>query len=212
MILSRHRGALSGIRWCRTDQIMSQSYRYIVANSIIHADTHCEMALEDDLLAPLYRYFVLETPSGDLSDQSVSFADRGWEKGLSGALKNAMNNVLDIDDPNDFLFTTSGESLKTEFRNYKLETPPLNDLARERGVIGVTPSEKTNYGKLFRHIRNCLAHGNFKLIRVDDCSPVFVFEDRERRGESGGSPNVTARFLLKSTTLQGWIDVLRQPQ
>ena len=125
---------------------------------------------------------------------------------MRSGLKSRLANILDLDDSFRFFFST-GQSIKREAQHYHLGGGMLSDIGEERGIFCETVGESC-YHKLFYHLRNCFAHGCFKLVSNNE-DPVFIFEDRDR---NKNSPNITARFVLKKSTLIAWASVILEPE
>ena len=59
-------------------------------------------------------------------------------------------------------------------------------------------SEFRRLDALLRHLRNAFAHGQFRRVKQEDGAFVWALQDSNSRGR------VTARFLLKESTLDSW--------
>ena len=77
----------------------------------------------------------------------------------------------------------------------------LEDLTCEKACIYA--DHESQYLSVLHHIRNCFAHGRFRIIRQGRGRDVYyAFEDMST------NENVTARMLIKQTTLKEWIKII----
>ena len=61
---------------------------------------------------------------------------------------------------------------------------------------------------MFYHIRNALAHGRMNMVDVDgEC--IFIFEDVKKEKNKC---KVSARMILKKSSLLQWIDIIESGQ
>ena len=75
------------------------------------------------------------------------------------------------------------------------------DLSCEKACIYAGKEDK--YLSVLHHIRNCFAHGRFRIFRRGKGYDVYyAFEDMTTTG------HVSARMLIKQTTLKKWIDII----
>ena len=182
--------------------------RYTKKASIIAGDNRQELELSDDEVVALYRFYVIESPVEEVTLKSRSFNSRGWD-GRMPLLNKMLTSVLDISTSDfvikDLLDDSKADSLiKGYLASTGLGDGPCADLSCERAVlIGTRGNSKRE--KLLRHVRNCLCHGNFKLLNCEELGePVFVMEDRT----IGKGSNVTARMVLKKSTLLEWARIV----
>lgn len=66
--------------------------------------------------------------------------------------------------------------------------------------------KKNQFISVFYHLRNAFAHGRLNMIDIglkDDY--VFIFEDIQKKKEMC---KVTARMILRKSTLLKWIDII----
>jgi hypothetical protein len=184
-----------------------QKYKYIKANSIINTTKFSlECDLNDDELARIYRFYVIQPLAGE-SWRLRTLDSYGWigkfdtdldgKKG-SGGLRAILSTYFDLTDK-VFVYTEQND-IAQHFIDLELEDGfPLN-LSFQRAVIGKISSEQTQFLGLLRHIRNCFSHGKFILVD-NGTEQVFVFQDDDKN-------NVTARIILFKTTLLKWIEVI----
>jgi len=70
--------------------------------------------------------------------------------------------------------------LEILFRKANLSDGPLKDTTTERAVTK-SGNESNSWLRLFRHIRNCLAHGTFAILPRNEQGKVpVVMEDKDR--------------------------------
>ena len=78
-----------------------------------------------------------------------------------------------------------------------LQFPPLSFEEKVCSYCG----KDSQYLSVLAHIRNCLAHGRFRIYRQGRGYDVFwIFEDKTTSG------NVSARMVIKQRTLLKWIE------
>lgn len=185
-----------------------ETYRYTKEESIVTMDHRREERLTDNELGFLYRFYILEPLSSQQSLKAVAANKRGWRGAYSDSgLKNYLVDILNLFSA-DFVFTETLEvyDLQVLFDSLDLSSGPLSDFCRERCVLTKTPGSNPYY-KVFYRVRNCLAHGNFRLLKDDavENGAFFVMEDRTR---GSGSQNVTARMVFAKSTLFGWANAV----
>ena len=79
----------------------------------------------------------------------------------------------------------------------------LTDTSMMRAATAGT-TDSNSYLRLFRHIRNCLAHGRF--IAIDDAQSHktnLIMEDKDNL-------NYTARMVLSLDTVIKWTSIVTQ--
>lgn len=182
------------------------SYSKTLHASILngYSDT---LRLDDDAYGQLASFYVLRTPCEGLTNQSVSFSDYGW---IGDIRRNGLGELLDemkiTHDGTYFLPSRAPDGIPASsserylgqlFCRANLGDGPLNDWLTERAVARATSGANT-WLRLFRHVRNCLAHGRFVCLSAgDSLGPVLVMEDEDRS-------SYTARIVLRLETLLAW--------
>ena len=182
------------------------SYSKNLHDSILtgYSDT---VKLDDCVYGELASFYVLKSPCEGLSLQSVRFSDYGW---IGDIRRNGLGKLLDslkVTQGGKYLLPSrapdgmpasySGRYLGQLFRYADLGDGPLSDWLVERAVVRATP-EANGWLRLFRHVRNCLAHGGFVCLPVEDgLGPVLVMEDADKT-------SYTARIVLRLETLLAW--------
>jgi hypothetical protein len=184
--------------------MVKQTYKYIAHNTVV-GKSNVELSNED--IFTLYKFFVLYSPCDGCSKQSKNFSIYGWTIGVnqhydapSLMLKQRLNEVFNVDDHSSFTLTHDND-LADAFKKMDLVDGFPEDLTWERAVIGKTEGSNVYY-KLFRRIRNSLAHGNFSLHDVGGVT-FFVMQDNTNH-------NVTARMIFRKSTLLRWIEIIEE--
>lgn len=184
------------------------TYSTIKHASILVGD-YSEVALPDDLLGELLRFYVLHTPCERSSAHARSFCYYGWtndvrRNGLGAALDGARTVP-----GGEFLFPKSqpvsengeGADLGYFYNRVSLGDGRVSDLTLERGAACNT-YESNVWLRIFRHVRNCLAHGGFVAVGLDDGKgDVLVMEDHDNH-------NYTARMVIRVQTLVAWKEII----
>ena len=180
----------------------NQSYRYIASNSILYNQTD-DYVLSAEEYYKLYNFFVTYSCCGKQSMKQRNFATYGWSNfartignttpDTNIYLKDALTQIVDLDDQSHFLFTFSGDDVAKCFANVGLSDGNLNDLDTERCVC-TRNNESNRFLNLFYRIRDGLAHGKFLLkYGTNNCKMVAIQDD--------DGHSVTARIVIKLDTL-----------
>ena len=179
----------------------TQHYRFCKASSIL-GTLPDEYSLTMNEYHSIYSFYVTYSMCKTLSAKKRDFRDYGWatnsttDQVISAVLK----GVLKLQKNPEFVFTEK-DDLAEQFKDRALTDGPVADLAKERAVIGITP-EDNNYYKLFHRIRNGLAHGKFRLCYSPTNEKMIIIQDNDHY-------NVTARIVLRLSTVIGFIAVLQ---
>ena len=159
---------------------------------------------EWSMLSPLFEFYVLHSPARGQSALGIKIEERGWSSDAwRDDLRGRLDSVLPFEDGRTlFLPTTNSKSgLARLFDDCNLEDGPLADLHIERAAARPS-SDAYRCLRLFRHVRNCLAHGSFVVVGDEGVlGPVMVMEDKDRY-------NITARMVLRVKTLYKWRDII----
>lgn len=157
---------------------------------------------EDKQFLRIITFFVFHSPVDNLSARQISLSEYGWKIPwrkpwyLNKQLKQATSNY-------ELLFSSASfkkmdEALtKADSRN----SFPSN-IAKER--ICIYDCQKNQFMSVFYHIRNAFAHGRFDL-KLFNNEEYYILEDvqKDKRGLK-----VSARIILKKSTLLNWIDII----
>lgn len=177
--------------------------------SILNGEYH-QSVLSNDTMGDILRFYVLNTPCQGLSYQTRPFSSYGWEGDVRyNGLGKALDDALDAKH-GQFLFPkypNRGYKVSTNdtvcanldylFRITSLTDGIVQDPLIERGASCAT-NESNTWLRVFRHIRNCLAHGRFKAVTSGNSTePILIMEDRDKS-------NITARIVIKAKTLVAW--------
>lgn len=149
-------------------------------------------------------FFVFHSPCSELSAMSKSLGEYGWDapwrkpQYLQRKLKATSTN-------GDLLF--SAQTIN-DMRQALEKADLLEDIMTNPGVerIAVYNNKKNQFMSVFYHLRNAFAHGRLNMVDIgleDDYA--FIFEDVTKRKESY---RVTARMILRKSTLIKWIDLI----
>ena len=115
-------------------------------------------------------------------------------------MKDALTQIIDLDDQNYFVFTNDGDDICQCFVEINLSDGRLNDFDTERCVC-TRNSERNRFLNLFYRVRDGFAHGKFLLkYGANNCKVVVIQDD--------DSHSVTARIVIKLDTLLRIVDVV----
>ena len=177
-----------------------QTYGYVKKVSIItYYGKEAKISLEEEWL--MFKFFVVHNPCGDnMTWKSISFKDYGWPDKIDkpNGLRSKLDEVLSISS-NQFVFTEK-DDLKEKFAATNLTDGFPEDIITERAVIGDTPGDNKHL-KLFRHIRNCFCHGKYVVVKNALGHEMIIMQDNYNK-------NVTARIVIRKTTLMEWIRII----
>lgn len=159
--------------------------------------------LEWTRLSPLFEFYVLHSPVVGQSDKGVSIMDCGWSvNSWKGDLGEKLDSALSDIRGNFYLPSRyRGAGLSKLFYHADLVDGVLSDVVTERAASRQA-SDPYAYLRLFRHIRNCLAHGRFIVVDSrTDSGLMIIMEDRDRY-------SITARMVLRLETLEKWREIV----
>lgn len=150
-------------------------------------------------------FYVFHSPCTGLSAMGKSLADYKWHKPwckpyyLNKQLKQASSNF-------NLLFSAkSYDKMSEALGKADLNDNFPNDLSRER--ICIYNNENNQFMSVFYHIRNAFAHGRLNIVDSNgEC--VFVLEDIVPNKKSPQCQKVSARMILRRSTLLKWIDII----
>lgn len=160
---------------------------------------------EDQDLFRIVTFYVFHSPCAGLSARGRSLEEYGWSAPwkkpyyLNKQLKQAASNY-------ELLYSADGYEKMDEALGSAnmLRDFPL-DMSVERASF--TDCKKNQFLSLFSHIRNSLAHGRLNMMDVNnEC--VFAFEDVSPKKDNEGRNKVSARMILRKSTLLRWIDII----
>lgn len=178
--------------------------------SILSECPDCKL-LDDAELWALYEFYVLHSPCEKTSCQGRPFERYGWsgsirDTGLGSELEAAFTECKgQMIVPRGPVSIPRGDKLAVDlprmFQLADFTDGPLLDVATERVAMRAT-SGSNSWLRLFRRIRNCLAHGRFEAADpADGLGPSLIMEDRDAN-------NITARIVLRLQTLLKWREIV----
>ena len=170
--------------------------------------------LQDADFVRIVNFFVFHSPCKGLSAMGVSLAEYGWSNPwkspfyLNKQLRQAATNY-------ELLFSAQNRTskknqsavenkeAKKDMMEMALEKSGLKDHfphSFEKEVICFRNNKNNQFISAFYHIRNALAHGRFCIQNVNG-EDFFAFEDV-------GKNKVSARMILRKSTLLQWIELI----
>lgn len=150
-------------------------------------------------------FYIIENPSvapnknyitAKYFDIKKSWGNNCWQKGdtlktiLINTIPNYFSNVISINSISDMK-----KSIK------KLGLEDFNNLPKETRIC-IYDSCSNIFLSIFRHIRNGLAHGRFKIFEDNGIDYLFI-EDVSRG-------NVSARMMLEVSIIIKWIHIIKK--
>ena len=197
MMVTASYGMCARKRGCMATERNPWAYSKSRHESILGDYPHA-IDLDGESLMELYRFYVLYCPCKGASYQGRTLDSYGWVGNIS---RNGLGQLLDAvpaEGRGPFYLPKKyrGAGLDKLFAQANLHDGKLSDTSTERAAIAGT-GDSSGYLRLFRHVRNCLAHGRFVAVRGSGDSIFLVMEDCNRQ-------SITARMVLRLNTLLGW--------
>ncbi len=167
-----------------TGCVKAEKPTWIKNNNIEFSDSNFQKIID---------FYLFKTPAENLSARSKSVESYGW------------NNTYNLKKK---IGLTSNQSLFTFAETLKEMEEALSDSNlkkrfwenhNERVCLYV---QKNQLNSLFYHIRNSLAHGRFDIIKRNTDN-IFVMEDVNKKC-------ISARMVIKESTLLNWIEIIEQ--
>ena len=184
------------------------SYGVQFHETILQPYDNLRMLTEEEYGA-LASFYILHSPCKGLSSQEISFEERGWTGNISTNGLGAALDKLRVTHGGKFLLPSKQPPVRIPetssymgmlFHYANLNDGYLSDLQTER-VVASCGGGSNAWLRLFRRIRNCLAHGNFRIVEIDDgLGPSIIMEDKT----TGDKRSYTARMLFRLETLMRW--------
>lgn len=149
-------------------------------------------------------FFVFHSPCSELSAMSKCLREYGWDtpwrkpQYLQRKLKTASFNE-------NLLF--SAQTID-DMRQALEKADLLEDIMANPGTerIAVYNNKKNQFMSVFYHLRDAFAHGRLNMIDIGvEGDYAFILEDVSKRKEAY---RVTARMVLRKSTLIKWIDLI----
>lgn len=176
--------------------------QYKKSSSILSCDRRRELDLKDSDLLTLFKVFVIETPTKGQSQKARDLMSYGWETEEERKLLYQKLQLLMPVDRSQFRVV--GQITRRDLEEVDLGDGHVSDIVRERAVIKKT-RQNNRYMHLMHHVRNCLCHGNYKMVADAKDEPVILLEDHE----ATGAHYITMRAVLRLETLIRWADLIR---
>lgn len=150
-------------------------------------------------------FYVFHSPCTELSAMGKSLEAYNWHTPwrkpyyLNKQLKQAASNF-------DLLFSANGyDTMSEALEKADLKDDFPSDLSRER--ICIYDNKDNQFMSVFYHIRNAFAHGRLNIVDSEgEC--VFVLEDIVKIKKRPQHPKVSARMILRRSTLLKWIEII----
>lgn len=151
----------------------------------------------------IYAFFLVRCPWGNASSMKVNIESYGWVNPWGGKKVLAKKLQSVVRNESFYSFGNSAEGLGSVLIDKGLsETFPPQDLSRE--IAYVVRYKRNIWMSIFRHIRNSLAHSRYSVSKTNK-GYVFAFEDVDMTETDA---IVTARMVIKKSTLIKWIDII----
>ena len=157
---------------------------------------------DDKELYKIVIFYVFHSPCPQISSMGRTLEEYGWSAPwrkpfyLNKHLRKSSTNfnlIYSADSYNNL-----GKALK---KANLLDNFP-SDLHTER--ICIYDKKKNQFLRVFYHLRNAFAHCRLNMVDVDgEC--VFILEDVVT---SKGKNKLSARMILRKSTLLKWIDII----
>lgn len=156
----------------------------------------------DDELFRIVTFFVFHSPCPMLSSMGKELAEYGWNTPwrkpyyLNRHLRQASTNY-------NLLFSAASyDRMSDACEKANLLDNFPSDLHTER--ISIYDIKHNQFMSVFYHLRNAFAHCRMNIVDVDgECT--FILEDVLKDKEKY---KVTARMILRKSTLLRWIDII----
>lgn len=148
----------------------------------------------------IYEFFVLLSPVPGCSARGISLKDYGWKDDQrSDQIFIELIKLSNLDKP---IFELKNKNIEQDeilikLKEHGLEPFPPTSLDKDIVFINIS---KNRLDSMLKHIRNSFAHGRFSYL-LESNKRIFIFEDI-------CGTKITARMILKQTTLNKWIDYI----
>lgn len=167
-------------------------YRLIKEKSILfNANNDYELSTEEYAL--LYMFYLTHTLVSTESDMSFSYVEYGWNSNsyVSNGAKKEMRKLFDFENEKVFMMASEANDLKSIYNKLKLNDNE-SDYSSERVALS-NQKGSNQFEKFLILVRNCLAHGAYRLKYYNDVKMVIMQDQKDR--------NVTGRAIIKLSTL-----------
>lgn len=147
----------------------------------------------------IMKFFVIRTPYSKTSLKGVPLSKYGWKGNSLKILKGELQSELC--DKDLFFIQNTADDMKIALAKANLiDNFPTNCMTE---AVCYTKKDNRVQGLCY-HIRNCFAHGRF-LLNKNGSDSFFVFEDVSNYKKQ---KRVSARMILKKSTLLKWIEII----
>jgi len=195
----------------KKDKIQSVEFNYVIAKERpcwIDDDFTLEKMRENEF-ARIRVFFHDNAPDQKASARAITLEQYGWnniEKLQEALLEN-------FEKCNRAIYTKYKGELNLKFAAVSLDKENWYETTKEK-ICLCTGGKKKIYS-LFSHLRNVFAHSRFTIRNIEgETDFIFIFEDaytRKWKNDKGIAQkefDVSARMILKKTTLLKWIEII----
>ncbi len=156
----------------------------------------------------IIRFFIFNSPCEGLSARSVSLSKYGWSAPWSKPYYLNKQLLHASSEPIVLAVADSYDEMDNALKKADLDDMEKVDLAQER--ICIFNNLRNHVLSTFYHVRNSFAHGRFNIYPLMDASEdwVFLLEDVSPKANKNGNKMVSARAVIKKSTLLHWIAII----
>lgn len=169
-----------------------EKYKLVKEKSLLF-NVHNDFELSTEEYVLIHTFYLTYTLVSSASDLSISYIGYGWKSNsyISNGAKNEICKFIDLDNESVFMVASEENNLKDIYSELKLNDNE-NDFSFER--VALCNSKGSNrFEKFLILIRNCLAHGAYRLKYYNGAKMVIMQDQKDR--------NVTGRAIIKLSTL-----------
>lgn len=164
--------------------VKAQSPNWIKNNDIDFSDRNFQRIID---------FYLLKSPAENLSARGRTLESYGWNNTYD--LKRKIGLISKL-KPSMFAFADALKEMEEALKDSNLYQRFWEN-HKERVCLYIV---KNQLNSLFYHIRNSFAHGRFDIIKTKTDN-IFVMEDVNKK-------YISARMVLKESTLLNWIDII----
>ncbi len=177
------------------------AFQYIKTDSIIYG-LQDSYKLTSSQYSKLYMFYVtnsINPQSGKLMTlKSYGWKNENSENQQDNNIKKKLKSIIKFSDKSKFEFPKKEVSKSFQ----KLDLFNVIDLSKEQEERFSCIGSGTQIKLLLKHIRHCFAHGKYVLFEnVNSREKMIAMQDNDTH-------NVTARIVLKLSTLLGIIKII----
>ena len=162
----------------------------------------------------LFGFYVVCNPFVKASYSRKDSAEYGWHNERVDNLKGRLCNVAKLVDKKTFYNVDKIDKMREPCDKLDLKEDFYMRLNDERVVIFIKKKEKevekvNIISGVLYHIRNAFAHGRYAVYECENkIDNIVVLEDVDPQHKYRGKIAVSARMVLKKSTLLKWIDII----